>query len=483
MRDVITASLPHLITSATVVAVLIAIAVKRRHRPTASITLAGIGAALLAVLPAVVAGDSTVVTVTDLLVIDGAARLGMALILVATLGVLTLCRPYFDSFTGNREELYLLIGVGTLGALTLATAQHAASLLLGLELLSLPMVAGVAYAADRQRAIESGVKYLVLSAAASATLLFGIALIYADTGSLDLTTLGAAISRTGVDSPLVATGAAMLLAGLAFKLSLAPFHQWTPDVYEGAPLPVAAYLATVAKIGALIATVRVFHASAESASPYVLTAVAGLSMASMLVGSVLAVRQTNLKRLLAYSSIAHFGYLALLLVVPGRGALVAAGVYVSAYVITSLGVFGVLSIASSPMAERDREQIDDYRGLFWQRPYLAAILIAMLLSLAGMPLTAGFFSKLVIVGAGVGDARWWLVGAVLVSSLISAYYYLRVIGAVVSAAPAGVEPGYALPGWSRTAAGLMVLLAMAATVWLGVYPQPLFVLGELLRVP
>ncbi|MCX7065918.1 MAG: proton-conducting transporter membrane subunit, partial [Proteobacteria bacterium] len=305
MNEQTLALLPLLITTATVVAAMLGIAVRRDHRFTAALMFAGLALALLSLMPGLFAASPTAVAVTGLIIVDGIARIAMALILVTTLGVLTLCPAYFSGYGDNREEIYLLIGVGTVGALTLASANHAASLLLGLELLSLPMVGAVAYTIERPRSIEGGVKYLVLSAAASATLLFGVALIYADSGALDIASLSAAIAGAGLGSPLVTVGAVMVLAGIAFKLSFVPFHQWTPDVYEAAPLPVTAYLATVVKLGAFVAALRLLHAGISSASPLIVTAIVVLALLSMVVGSLLALRQTSLKRLLAYSSIAN----------------------------------------------------------------------------------------------------------------------------------------------------------------------------------
>ncbi len=483
MNEQVMALLPLLVTTATVVVSMFVIAVRRSHRLTGGVTIAGIALALLSVLLGWNATESHAIAVTGLMLIDGTAQFAMVLILVTTLGVLTLCPAYFNGYRGHREELYLLLGVGTLGALTLACASHAATLLLGLELLSLPMVGAVAYAIDRPRSIEGGVKYLILSAGASATLLFGIALIYAETGALDIASLAGAIGGAGLGSPLVTVGAAMLLAGLAFKLSFVPFHQWTPDVYEAAPLPITAYLSTVVKLGAFIVALRLLHAGVGSASPLIVSAIVVLAMASMLVGSVLALRQTNLKRLLAYSSIANFGYLAVVLALPGVEAVRAAGVFLVSYLVTSLGVFGVMTLVSSPMGRHDHEDIDEYRSLFWHRPFLAAILIAMLLSLAGIPLTAGFIGKLAVIGVGVKAAQWWLVGGVVVASAIGIYYYLRVINAVLTNVEPGTERVAVTLTWVYKASAAMLLLATLAMVWLGVYPQPLFVFGRYLAFP
>jgi NADH-quinone oxidoreductase subunit N len=483
MKEQAVALLPLLITSATIVVAMATIAITRNHRLIAAITIVGFNAALLSLLPGLPLVETHSVAVTGLLTIDSTAQFAMALILVTTLGVLTLCPAYFSGYRGHAEELYLLLGVGTLGALTLACASHAATLLLGLELLSLPMVGAVAYPIDRARSIEGGVKYLILSAGASSTLLFGLALIFAESGALDLGSLAGAIAGAGLGSPIVTVGAAMLLAGLAFKLSFVPFHQWTPDVYEAAPLPITAYLSTVAKLGAFVIALRLLHAGVGSASQLIVLAIVVLALASMLIGSVLALRQTNLKRLMAYSSIANFGYLAVVLAVPGVEAVRAAGVYLIAYLVTSLGVFGVMTLVSSPMGRHDREEIDEYRSLYWHRPYLAAILIAMLLSLAGIPLTAGFVGKLAVIGAGVQASQWWLVGGVALASAIGVYYYLRVINALLVSADPTTENVGATYGILYRAGALMLFGATVVTLWLGVYPQPLFALGRYLAFP
>ena len=483
MKEQATALLPLLITTATVVVAMFAIAIKRDHRLIGAITIVGMNLALVSLIPGVSLVEAHSIAVTGLITVDSTAQFAMALILVTTLGVLTLCPAYFSGYSGHREELYLLLGVGTLGALTLACANHAATILLGLELLSLPMVGAVAYPIDRPRSIEGGVKYLILSAGASATLLFGLALIFAESGALDVGSIAGAIAGAGLGSPIVTVGAAMLLAGLAFKLSFVPFHQWTPDVYEAAPLPITAYLSTVVKLGAFVVALRLLHAGVGSASPVVVTAIVVLALASMLVGSVLALRQSNLKRLMAYSSIANFGYLAVVLAVPGVEAVRAAGVYLVTYLITSLGVFGVMTLVSSPMARRDREDLDEYRSLFWHRPYLAGILIAMLLSLAGIPLTAGFVGKLAVIGAGVQAAQWWLVGGVALASAIGVYYYLRVINALLVSTEMSPDQATVQFGGVFRAGALMLLLAALVTLWLGVYPQPLFSLGRYLAFP
>ena len=497
MTAQIMALLPLLITTGTVVAVMIGISVRRSHRVTAALTITGISLALASLAPAWFGADPGSVAVTGLIEVDSLARFAMTLILVTTLGVLTLCPAYFDSYSDNREELYLLLGVATVGALTLAAANHAATLLLGLELLSLPMVGAVAYTVDRTRSIEGGIKYLVLSAAATATLLFGVALIYADLGRLDIAALATALAGAGSGSPLVTTGALMMLAGVAFKLSFVPFHQWTADVYEAAPLPVTAYLATVVKLGAFVVALRLLHSGVASTSPLIPTVVVVLALASMLVGSLLAINQTNLKRLLAYSSIANFGFLAITLVLPGDEAARAAGVYLIGYVIASLGMFGAMTLLSSPLGQLDQENLEQYRGLFRRKPFTAAVLITMLLSLAGIPLTAGFIGKLVILTVAVQAAHWWLVGGVVLASAIGVFYYLRIVNVMLDGRGPevdgrgpevdGVEPdaqGDAVDGnWLRTLSRVMLLVLAITTIWFGVFPEALFTMARQTVLP
>jgi len=469
MTEMLRPLAPLLITAATIVIAMLAIAIRRNKRLVAGISMIGVSAALVALLPAVLAGDTSATPVTSLLVLDGVSRLGMVMVLVAALGVLVLCIGYFERFAGQREELYLLILTGTLGAQTLVCAQHVASLLLGLELLGVPLVGAIAYFAH-QRAVEAGIKYLILSAAASGTLLFGAALIFADTGSLELARFGAAIATAGIDAPLVATGAAMMLAGFAFKLSLVPFHQWTPDVYEGAPVPVTAFLATVGKVGPVIAVLRIFDGTLVS------SVVAGgfwvLALASLLVGSVLALRQTNLKRLLAYSSVAHFGYIAAVISLPGVTSQIVA-VYLMSYVITSIGVFGVLCLASGEPGVADRERLVDWQGFFWEHPALAVALVGMLLSLAGIPLTVGFVGKLVVISVNVSAAEWLLIGGIVFASLVGAFYYLRVVGLLLQPA-AGASSVPALEGRVPAAGSALLLVSAALTIGLGIFPEPLF---------
>ena len=255
--------LPLLITSATVVLVMLAIAWKRNHTLTFGLSVLGLNLALLSLLPAL---EVTPIEVTPLLLVDKFACYYMALVLAATLACVTLTHAYLGGesgkgYPGNREELYLLMLLSAAGGLVLVSAQHLAGLFIGLELLSVPTYGMIAYAFFNKRSLEAGIKYMVLSAAGSAFLLFGMALLYAESGNLTFAGIGAKLAADGLPSMLAQLGVGMMLIGLAFKLSLVPFHLWTPDVYEGAPAPVAAFLATASKVAVFAVLLRLYQMS------------------------------------------------------------------------------------------------------------------------------------------------------------------------------------------------------------------------------
>ncbi|WP_312389604.1 NADH-quinone oxidoreductase subunit NuoN, partial [Stutzerimonas nitrititolerans] len=423
------ALLPLLITGATAIAVMLAIAWRRNHGLSFVVTSVGLTLALVSIVPALRVAP---LDVTPLLRLDAFAYFYSAVVLVATLACVTLAHAYLgekagaDGFPGNREELYLLMALSAAGGLVLVSAQHLAGFFIGLELLSVPVYGLVAYAFFNKRSLEAGIKYTVLSAAASAFLLFGMALLYAESGSLSFVGLGASLAAQG-SSVLVQAGIGMMLIGLGFKLSLAPFHLWTPDVYEGAPAPVATFLATVSKVAVFAVLLRLYQLSPATSGGWLNDALSLIAIASILIGNLLALNQSNLKRLLGYSSIAHFGYLLVALIASKGLAVEAIGVYLVTYVLTTLGAFGVITLMSSPFQGRDADALYEYRGLFWRRPYLTAVLTVMMLSLAGIPLTAGFIGKFYVIASGVESQLWWLLGALIIGSAVGLFYYLRVM--------------------------------------------------------
>lgn len=464
------ALLPLLVTCATIVVVMLAIAWKRHHSWTFGLSVIGLNLALLSIIPTL---KVTPLEVTPLMMIDNFGVFYMALVLAGTLACVTLIHAYLGGesgkgYPGNREEMYLLILLSAAGGLVLVTAQHLAGLFIGLELLSVPVYGLVAYAFFNKRSLEAGIKYMVLSAAGSAFLLFGMALLYADAGSLSFSQLAAA----GTSSVVSQLGIGMMLIGLAFKLSLVPFHLWTPDVYEGAPAPVAAFLATASKVAVFAVLLRLYQLSPATAGGWLNDLLAVIAIASILFGNLLALVQNNIKRLLGYSSIAHFGYLLVALIASKGLAVEAIGVYLATYVLTSLGAFGVVTLMSTPYSGRDCDALYEYRGLFWRRPYLTAVLTVMMLSLAGIPLTAGFIGKFFVIAAGVESGLWWLLGAMIMGSAIGVFYYLRVMITLFLVEP-NLRRHDADLHWAQRAGGIMLLFVALLAFFLGVYPQPL----------
>lgn len=471
------ALLPLLVTSLTAVVVMLAIAAKRNHTVTFILSVVGLNLALLSLIPAL---EVAPLEVTPLLLIDNFACYYMALVLAASLACITLIHAYLggDSgkgYPGNREELYLLVLLSAAGGLVLVSAQHLASLFIGLELLSVPTYGMIAYAFFNKRSLEAGIKYMVLSAAGSAFLLFGMALLYAESGNLAFADIG--ISMIRESSQLVQIGIGMMLIGLAFKLSLVPFHLWTPDVYEGAPAPVAAFLATASKVAVFAVLLRLYQISPAMSGGWLNELLTLIAIASILFGNLLALLQNNLKRLLGYSSIAHFGYLLVALIASKGLAVEAVGVYLATYVLTSLGAFGVITLMSTPYSGRDADALYEYRGLFWRRPYLTAVLTVMMLSLAGIPLTAGFIGKFYVIAAGVEAHLWWLLGAMVLGSAIGVFYYLRVMVTLFMREP-NLHRHDAPFDWGQGAGGIMLLVVALLVFVLGVYPQPLLELVQ-----
>ena len=467
------ALLPVIITGATAVVAMVLIAVHRSHGLTLGVTLLGLVLAFLSLWPA---ASVAPLQVTPLLVVDDFAVFYLGLIIVACVAVALLCHGYFAKCEGRPEELYVLLLLATLGSEILVTSTHFVSFFLGLEILSVALYALTAYLHTRALPLEAGIKYLVLAASSAAFLLFGMALVYAEMGTMQFREIADRLALgTGLHGAMLIAGAALLITGIGFKLGVVPFHLWTPDVYEGAPAPVTAFVATVSKGGMFALLLRFFYGNGGYQTPSLHLVFSIIAIASMLVGNLLALRQRNVKRILAYSSIAHFGYLLVAFLAAGAFAVQAVTFYLVAYFITTLGAFGVIAMLSD--GEREADDVDDYRGLFWRRPVIGTVFTLMILSLAGIPITAGFLGKFFIIAAGASSSVWALIIILAVTSVIGLFYYLRIVIAVYAALPGAAEGAVegAQPrtlSLSATSAGTLIVLAVLL-VWFGVYPTPI----------
>jgi NADH-quinone oxidoreductase subunit N len=379
----------------------------------------------------------------------------------------------------------------------LAEAQNTVALFLGIELLSIPLYVLCATEMRRERSLESGLKYLIIGSVGSATLLYGIALTYGATGATDFSAIAAAISAKGLaGNAMLLSGIALCTVGLCFKASVAPFHQWTPDVYEGAPTPVTAFMAVTTKVAALAVLLRLFDVAFIDAQPSWGPALAALATVTILVGNVGALGQSSLKRMLAYSSVAQAGYMLAGIVVSSQLGARALLFYLAVYVAMNMAAFAVIVAR-----ERETGLGDDVRtlvGLGRSRPWLAWPMTISMLALAGIPATAGFIGKLYLIDASVSGGYTWLGVVIVIGSMISLAYYLPVVAAMwMREVPAGSDapttpstppatgPLPAIAGASQELdepasvgrhpeLAFVAVLAGAATIILGIVPGPLF---------
>ena len=403
-------------------------------------------------------------SINHLLVFDLYSLFFLGIIFFSAFLIMLLSHDYFKHLEGFREEYFIILFTATIGASLLAVANHFIIFFLGFELLSISLYILIAFQKNKDKPLEAGVKYLVLASVSSAFLLFGMALIYTALGSMQFQGIAMAIQKVGVESPLVLTGFGMMLVGIGFKLALAPFHMWTPDVYQGAPAPVSGYIATISKGGLMAVFIRFFFDIKGFSNHNFFIVISALAIISMFVGNLLAIRQKNLKRLLGYSSIANMGYLIIILLVGTSKGTQAAIFYMISYFVTVIGAFGVIALLSTK--EKEAEKIEDFKGLFWKRPWVAVVLTLSLLSLAGIPITAGFIAKFYVIFEGVKSGLMLLVFSMIINSVIGLYYYIRVIAAMFSSEG---EEAAKLPSLSFIGNVALTMITISILV-LGLYP-------------
>ncbi|GAC1328290.1 MAG: NADH-quinone oxidoreductase subunit N [Candidatus Dormibacteria bacterium] len=394
--------------------------------------------------------------------------LGLALL------VLMLAPAYLDRRRIRNGEFYILLVAALAGLMLMVSATSLMTIFIGLELLSISLYILSSFLRLQERSQEAGLKYLLMGGFASGFLLYGMALVYGGTGSTLLPEIARALQGASGDALTFSlVGISLILVGLAFKSSVAPFHAWSPDVYEGAPAPVVAFMSASTKVAAIAVFLRLFvntfgSPAVSSRWTVLLGAVAALSM---LVGAVGALRQQNLKRMLAYSSVAQAGYLLLGVVAANHAGMVGGLYYLGAYAAMTFGAFGVVTLLAR--GDDDGGSIPALRGLGYQQPALGVMLAIFMLSLAGIPLTAGFMGKLFVFVAAVQAGYAGLAVVAVLASVISLYYYLRVVVLIYSPPENNkrVRPADPL----GTAA---VLVAALLTVGLGIFPGLLYDLAQ-----
>ncbi len=444
------------------------------------------------------AGDSRPI-IEGALAIDTLALFLSMIFYVAGLATVALSlRADVTREAGPGEYMGLLLG-SISGMVILAGAENLVTLFVGLELLSIPLYVLCAGQVRKARSLESGLKYLVVGSVGSATLLYGLALIYGATGSTDFAGIAEAIGLSGVTSfssgtvsatdPLLLTGIALSATGLAFKASVAPFHQWTPDVYEGAPTPVTAFMAVATKAAAFAIILRLFDQALIDVQLQWAPALAVLAAVTIVIGNVGAIAQRSLKRMLAWSGVAQAGYLLAGVVVGTRLGLQATAFYLAVYLFMNVAAFAV--VVGRERVSEHGDDLDSIRDLGRTSPALAWSMTIAMFALAGIPGTAGFIGKFYLIDASVAGDYTWLGIAIVIGSMLSLVYYLRVIAVMwmgrfeielPTLPPRRVRP---ISGWSPEAdaraqpeVAAVAILAAAATLVFGIVPSPLFDLAR-----
>jgi NADH-quinone oxidoreductase subunit N len=426
------------------------------------LTISGLAMAIFSI-PAFLPGTPQSL---GILVLDNFTIFFLYLVFGASIAAAVLGYDYFRTRLHDKSEFFILLLLACLGAGLLCSSINLLSFVLALELLSISLYGLIGFSRSAG-GIEAALKYLILAGFSSGFVLLGVALLYFQFGSMDLFDIAARFNLGSTLLPVC--GIILMMVGIGFKLALVPFHPWTPEVYAGSPPPAAALIASVSKASVLAFLIRFSDILNIAQLKPVYTVFAVVAITSMLFGSLLALFESNIKRILAYSSIANMGYIMVAVLAFGQDAVSAALFYILAYVVTILCAFGTISILSR---ESDFDSIESVRSLAYRHPLPCVILTVSMLSLAGLPVTAGFVGKIYLLMAGISSSLWLLSMVLVTASAISLYYYLRVISIMYS------RPGI---NYSRTRLSfvriwpsvLILIILLVCVAWLGIYPGPI----------
>ena len=394
-------------------------------------------------------------------------------ILFASLGIMTvaLSHSYLRKRGFLESEFHILTMAAVIGMMVLGSATSLVTVFLGLELLSIALYIMCGFARADFRSQEAAAKYLLVGGFASAFVLYGMALVYGGAGTTVIPDIAQRLSATSATNPLILLGILLMGVGFAFKVSAAPFHMWTPDVYQGAPIPVTAFMSVGTKAAAFAMIVRVFAGGLPHLAPEWQTLLAVVAATSMVVGNLMAITQTSLKRLLAYSGVAQAGYIMIGVVAGGPNGLRAVLYYLFVYLFMNFGAFAVITLLAGP--EGDRDRFADLEGLGRRNPVLAVAMTIFMLSLAGFPPSVGFFGKLFLFTAGVSAGYTWLVVLAVLMSVVSVFYYVRVLIPIWAPSPRQDRVPLSI------SSSATVVLSGVASLALGIYPTTLLIAGQL----
>ncbi len=407
--------------------------------------------------------DLTGTVFNKMLTVGGLGNLFGALFCIAALLTIILSRDYLQKEHVNFGEFYLLILFSTIGMMLMASAADLIIIFLGLELMSICLYVLAGFTRTRMVSNESSLKYFLLGAFATGFLLYGIALLYGASGTTNIFTIASNISALST-SAFFWVGLAMLLVGLSFKIGAVPFHMWIPDVYQGSPTTATGFMATGAKAAAFAALLVVVAHQQFDGSVKLKAVLALLSAASMIVGNIVAISQSSIKRMLAYSSVAHAGYMLAGVAAGNQLGRVGVLFYIVAYTFMNLGAFGILALLEGE--EEKNLQFEDYAGLATKRPFLSALMAIFMISLAGIPPFGGFFGKYYVFLAAINADLTWLAILGVLMSVVSVYYYLRLVMVMYFQ-----DAEIPLAATISKASVFALTVAAAAVIELGIYPS------------
>ncbi|WP_168867701.1 NADH-quinone oxidoreductase subunit N [Enterobacteriaceae endosymbiont of Plateumaris braccata] len=429
--------LPLIIIIITIIFILISISIKRNNFIHSIITISGLFCTLISILYNMYYNINVINN--TLFIVDNYSYFYTIILLIISIITCIIAYPWLSNFDYHKDEFYLLILISTIGGMVLTITNNFISMLIGIELISIPVFGLIGYNLKLKNSLEASIKYTILSSIASSFFILGMSLIFIDYGNLNFTY----ISKHHLFHPMINNisilGLVFILVSIGFKLSLVPFHLWTPDIYQGAPTIVTMFLSTFSKIAIFTSLVRllIHFTNIISNKLLLFNLLILISITSIIFGNFLALTQKNIKRLLGYSSIAHLGYMLIILlyniIFPNNISLSleTMGIYSISYILNNIGIFTVISIISNLNKQQQyRKHFDHlffYRGLFWYDPVLSFIMTVMFLSLAGIPITLGFISKFYLISLVVKMKLWYLAFIVILSSIVGLYYYLRVI--------------------------------------------------------
>lgn len=396
---------------------------------------------------------------------DGYSTFFKFIFLTSLILTVLISSRYLEIEASPHGEYYSLLMFSTIGMMFMASAGDLILLYLGLELMALSTYVLAGFIRHEYRSNEASLKYFLLGAFSSAILLYGIMLLYAQTGTTDINTIASTLTERKVSIPLLLS-VIFLLAAFSFKIALAPFHMWTPDVYEGAPTSITAFMSVGPKAAGFAALGRVFLVGLDQLHLNWTPLLIGLSILTMAVGNIIAIQQRSVKRMLAYSSIAHAGYAVLGVIAGGTDGVSSMMNYLLIYMFMNIGAFAILILMRSEKVRG--ESLDDFKGLSKRHPLTAALMLLFMFSLTGIPPTAGFIGKFYLFRAVIGAGYTWLAVVAVIFSAISAYFYLRVVMYMYMHEPEG-EP---LPLSTSPSLGLALLVTAILVIFIGIYPSP-----------